>query len=72
MAKVLSLEVFILKKCLKQVFHISKIIVLFYFAIFYVLPENEAALESKLVQVVKLSCHWFECNNFKINRWVRA
>jgi len=27
--------------------------------------ENEAALESKLVQVVKFSCHWFECNNLK-------
>ena len=29
--------------------------------------ENEAALESKLVQVVKLSCHWFECNNLEMN-----
>jgi len=29
--------------------------------------ENEAALESKLVQVVKLSCHWFKCNNSKTN-----
>jgi len=29
--------------------------------------ENEAALESKLVQVVKLSCHWCECNNLKMN-----
>jgi len=29
--------------------------------------ENEAALESKLVQVVKLSSHWFKRNNLKNN-----
>jgi len=29
--------------------------------------ENEAALESKVVQVTKLSSHWFECNNLKMN-----